>query len=95
MVSPQCTMARVNRLTHNCVPDSAAAAPLLAHTKTGIEGGNAAEEGGRRGRSGGAAGQRRDENPRVIVPNRVQTLVRATWRTELLLIISNYYPRVL
>lgn len=67
MVSPHCTMAEVNRLTHNCVPYFVVAALLLPHTKTGIEGGRAAEERARWGRSGEAEGQWRDENPRVIV----------------------------
>lgn len=61
-------MAEVNRLTHDCVPYFVVAALLLPHTKAGIEGGRAAEEERARwGRSGEAAGQWRDENPRVIV----------------------------
>lgn len=61
MVSPHCTMAEVNRLTHNCVPYFVVAALLLPHTKTGIEGGRAAEERARWGRSGeaGVSGEMR------------------------------------
>lgn len=44
IVSPHCTMAKVNRLTYNCVPYFVVAALLLPHTKTGIEGGKAAEQ---------------------------------------------------
>lgn len=67
MVSLHCTMAKVNRLTHACVPYSLVAALLLPHTKPGMEGGKATEQSTQRGHAGEEAGQWRDENPWVII----------------------------
>lgn len=93
-------MAKVNRLTYNCVPYFLDTALLLLHTIPGIEGGNAAEQTVWGSCLGEAAGQQWDENPRVIVQNWVWMLAKRkdftrnktsanSWNLKLLLAQDN------